>query len=230
MRTIPLLSPEQVEQFWSKVDRTGPCWLWNAHKDGRGYGSFAVQGITYKAHRVAWTIVNGPIPEGMILCHDCPGGDNPACVNPAHIFLGDARANAQDAMKKGRTRLPSADQKRKGETHPVSKLTNQDVIEIRRLYAEGNRQDAIASKFSVRKGTIHAIIYGITWKHLLSPEEPLVALEPGRNKQAKKLTWEAVREIRRRRANGETATSLGHAFGVHPTTIREIVREILWVD
>ena len=92
-----------VDRFMAKVEpepNTG-CWLWTAfcHPE-TGYGVFKVRkNICNQAHRFAYELFVGPIPDGMICCHKC---DNPPCVNPDHIFLGDKQANTSDMVRKGR--------------------------------------------------------------------------------------------------------------------------------
>lgn len=91
-----------MKRFWDKVKIAGPndCWEWQAGKDKNGYGSFRIgKGSMKRAPRVAWELKNGPIPNGMVVCHVC---DYPACVNPGHLFLGTHGDNMRDMRKKGR--------------------------------------------------------------------------------------------------------------------------------
>lgn len=98
-----------TSDFWAKVDKSGgpeACWLWTGCLSGFGYGSFAMDHVKYNAHRLAWILVNGPIPKGdgfhgTCVCHRC---DNPKCCNPRHLFLGSQNDNLKDMTRKGRHR------------------------------------------------------------------------------------------------------------------------------
>lgn len=89
-----------TDRFWQYVAKGDGCWLWTAGFGRRGYGKFWVNGHTVGAHRFSYEIAVGPIPDGLFVCHSC---DNPPCVNPAHLWLGDALANQRDCKAKGRT-------------------------------------------------------------------------------------------------------------------------------
>lgn len=109
--------PPVEQRFWEKVDRRGPndCWLWTGCKHGHGYGSFNNRVGPKAAHRFSYQLHNGPIPDGMCVLHNCPDGDNPTCVNPAHLWLGTQADNIADMQKKGRFRSvksPVKDEKR----------------------------------------------------------------------------------------------------------------------
>ena len=107
----PVSSAEEIartDAFWMKVDKREPdeCWPWlgtTQGKDGRGY--FFFRGFKIIAPRYSFYLANGRFLEkGEFACHSC---DNPSCVNPAHIWAGDAFSNMQDAVKKGRLIPPS---------------------------------------------------------------------------------------------------------------------------
>jgi hypothetical protein len=90
------------DRFFDKVEQPaygGSCWLWQASKNPEGYGHFQFEGRVIGAHRASYLLFRGEVPEGLLICHTC---DNPACVNPDHLFLGDHQANADDKMRKGR--------------------------------------------------------------------------------------------------------------------------------
>lgn len=93
------------ERFWSKVDTSGTeehpdCWEWTAYRRPTGYGHFRFRGKQWKAHRVAYTLIKGEIPEGQCVLHiEC---DNPPCVNPAHLKTGTQADNMRDRDQKGR--------------------------------------------------------------------------------------------------------------------------------
>lgn len=90
---------EKQIKFWEKADLSGNCWNWQASKNENGYGYVRAYGKTCYAHRIAYTLIYGPIPEGFVVCHKC---DNPSCVNPGHFFLGTSKENTEDMMTKGR--------------------------------------------------------------------------------------------------------------------------------
>lgn len=88
------------ERFLEKVDQSGDCWIWTAARSSLGYGKFCVsKGVNRLAHRVSYQTFVGPVTDDMHVCHHC---DNPSCVRPDHLFLGDDFANMRDCRAKGR--------------------------------------------------------------------------------------------------------------------------------
>lgn len=110
------------------------------------------------AHRLSWEIANGTIPDGKWVLHRC---DNPPCVNPAHLFLGDSVENVRDKMEKGRHRSPV------GEQCNHKKLTDDAVREILAMYPKsGITQRELAERFGVDQGMISKVVRGHNWKHI----------------------------------------------------------------
>jgi len=150
---------EVFERFWSKVDTSGECWIWKASVSAR-YGCIHINKRNRRAHRVAWELTKGPIPEGHAVCHKC---DNPLCVRPSHLFTGTQADNVADCVAKGR--FPNLFKKgniplhRGGKPSPNRKFTMDAVREMRALSAAGMSYHRIAAKFRAHHTTVrHAII------------------------------------------------------------------------
>jgi hypothetical protein len=148
-----------IERFWTKVDKSGDCWEYKGGKKVDGYGVYHLNKKTVRAHRYSWEISNGPIPEGLLVCHRC---DNPGCVNPDHLFLGTQIDNMQDSIKKGRF------VKREGENNPRSILTEKKVLTIRADYEamEKKNMAELGRKYDIPAGQIESIVKRIIWKHI----------------------------------------------------------------
>lgn len=101
-------------RFWSKVDDSGDCWLWTANRTPLGYGRFSFNGEPQKAHRVAWILTHGEIPQGLNVLHRC---DNPPCVRTTHLFIGTIMDNCHDMMRKGRMKEPPRGAANRAKTH-----------------------------------------------------------------------------------------------------------------
>lgn len=101
------LQAQPIERrFWAKVQKTDGCWLWTGYKNRLGYGRINVGGRIgpTQATRASWFIHTGQWPpRGAHLCHTC---DNPPCVNPAHLYVGDDKTNADDREARGRGNQP----------------------------------------------------------------------------------------------------------------------------
>ncbi len=150
------------ERFWSKVEVRGrdECWPWKAGLYPNGYGAFALNRKNGRAHRFAWQLKNGPIPEELFVLHDC---DNPPCCNPAHLFLGTQADNVADARMKNRMSDPPI---KRGENHNMARLKNTDIPIIRQLLQKGVSGIEIARRFQVAATTISAIKSGQNWRHI----------------------------------------------------------------
>jgi len=155
-------SPEAIAKFWSqiKVGGVDDCWPWTGTTDNVDYGAFYLKGNgQYKSHRVAYALSRGYIPRHRLVLHTC---DNPSCCNPCHVYAGTFSDNMLDKISRKRSWCT------KGEGNPQSKLTNKDVLEIRRLYDEGNvSMKKLGKQFSVTTANINNVVQGKSWKHLL---------------------------------------------------------------
>lgn len=155
-------SKEQaIKLFWSRVDKTSSengCWLWTAYIDPHGYGRTGFLGSIKQSHRVAWELLIGSIPEGLILRHRCNGFPNTACVNPNHLLLGTKKDNVHDALEDGTHA--------RGENSGVSVLTDKIVTLARKDAHRGIGTKEIADKLGVTQSTLHSAVSGRTWKHI----------------------------------------------------------------
>jgi hypothetical protein len=149
-----------LERFEKKVDygMVGACELWTGAAHPEGYGKMYVSGKTKYAHRVSYELYKGAIPKGLQVLHRC---DVPACVNPAHLFVGTIADNMRDKQKKGRSTGQG-----KGEASTNATLTDTIVLRIRELRAEGLKYRAIAEQFGIPTSTVGSIVTRATWKHI----------------------------------------------------------------
>lgn len=154
--TIYDYTPKDIERFWSKVVIAGEddCWLWTASCKPAGYGqlSFGNSRVAY-AHRVAYIITNGSIPDGLFVCHQC---DNRRCVNPKHLFLGTNADNVRDMDRKGRR----VNTPHYGENHPAVITSDAIVAEIRQRYEQGGvRQVDLAKEYGLRTDAVWRYVH-----------------------------------------------------------------------
>jgi hypothetical protein len=138
------------------VDPVTGCWNWQLAKDRRGYGRRRFNGRSGRpAHRAAYEIANGPIPDGMCVCHRC---DNPSCVNPDHLFIGTYADNNHDRDRKGHQVSLV------GEASRAAVITSDQAREIRRRCAEGERQASVARDLGVSKTVVWGVVHRKTWR------------------------------------------------------------------
>lgn len=150
------------DRFWARVDKSGRCWLFHGATDKWGYGHVGQRGRRVQAHRYAFLIAKGPIPDGQQVLHKC---DTPLCVRPDHLFLGTNADNRADAIAKRRHAW--------GERNHSAKLTQEKVLAIRKEYRKDGPHKAspsntreLAQKYGVGLGAIHAVVRGKTWRYL----------------------------------------------------------------
>ena len=137
-----------MERFWNKVDKTNDCWLWTGYQNKKGYGMFRVGDTMMLTHRYSAQAA-GMIIDNMLVCHHC---DNPSCVRPDHLFLGNHIDNMRDKVSKGR-----------GKKFDKRKLTEQQIIYIR---SSNDGIKELAQLYNVGKSTIWYVKHNQTYKEI----------------------------------------------------------------
>lgn len=152
-------NPNGPEDFWAKVDQPKDgCWEWQGSLRNDGYGQFMMDGVQWGTHRLAYSLVVGQIPAGLLVCHHC---DNPKCCRPDHLYAGTVSDNAGDRERRNRRPV------RRGVDVPTSVLTEEDVRAIRSLALVGWPDREIADRFGVHLVTINKVVNRKTWKHVV---------------------------------------------------------------
>ena len=152
-----MIETKDIERFWNYVDKRDSldCWEWTGARQLGGYGQIRIARKTFPVHRIAYELVKGVIPKGLLVCHHC---DNKPCVNPSHLFLGTHWDNAHDALKKGRLAV--------GERIAQSKLSERDVLEIRRIAKLGIKRCVLGRMFKINESTVSKIVLRKRWLHI----------------------------------------------------------------
>ena len=160
---------QEAAAFWRRCERRpNGCLEWQGTINGRGYGVLQVRGRQLRAHRRAWELSYGAIPEGLFVCHKC---DNPPCCDLDHLWLGTHQENMADRNAKGRqarhfgARNPMRlhpELVRRGAKNPRAKLSEEQILAIRSVFAEPNPPTyKLAGKaFGVGHQTIWRVVHG----------------------------------------------------------------------
>ncbi len=151
--------PEDIKKCLMENRRVteNGCWEWTRGK-AKGYGHIHIENRTYKVHRVsAWLFLGFNMKNKLLICHDCPGGDNKSCFNPEHLWLGTDKDNVRDMYEKGRIGL-------RGEKCPTVKLNWNKVHRIRLLLSMNVSRRIISSLFDISEWVVSDIKRNKTWK------------------------------------------------------------------
>lgn len=186
------------------VDTNG-CFNWRKHCGNHGYGVTCYKNKLWTTHRLSFELFRRSIPTGMFVCHKC---DNRRCLNPSHLFLGSAKDNSQDAIKKGRATKPP---------RSTQKLNPGQVREIAERYSNGAGSKSLAVEFGVTQRNILDICAGKTWQEVKRTKTE-------RRPVQSKLTDDQVREIRARRLAGEQGTKIAMEFCITPSYVSAICK------
>ena len=207
------MNPEWNDVFLHRVKASGDCLEFTGALDRKGYGRQSFRGKAWLSHRVSYEVATGPIPDGMFVCHKC---DNPACVNPDHLFAGSHRDNTDDMLRKGRS------QRRRGESHSRVKLTGEQVVAIK-LDPRTHRE--IAGDYGISLGYVHSLKVGRAWSEI-GGESVRNGYARGERNANSKLTYEAAEEIR---SDERSISEIARKHGVSRATVRNIKRNLIWV-
>lgn len=158
---IPL--EKRLLQYSDRSGGEDACWVWTGTKRRKGYGSITINGKSRVVSRVAYEFYHGSIPEGMFVCHTC---DNPPCINPKHLFLGTPADNMRDRDEKGHHARCAPHHVRRGEENYLTKLTSQQVLEIRQLHEQGMSYSRLVRMFGIGKSTVADICTRKRWQHI----------------------------------------------------------------
>lgn len=156
------LSPSFPSRFFSKVQITESCWIWHGaknHKNGYGVLSKWHEGKLIYSHRASWLLHFGPIENGLHVLHNCPDGDRKDCVNPAHLYLGTEKQNSHDAWEKCQINNV-------GESHVLSKLTEDTVAEITELWDAGVSATQLSNIYGMSRDALWKAATGRRWKRV----------------------------------------------------------------
>lgn len=143
-----------IENNSMPVTESG-CWLWLRPLMSNGYGQIRIDYFMWKAHRLSYFLYKGIIKQSLNVCHTC---DNKSCVNPDHLYLGNSKQNALDAVNRG--------QVLRGERHPSSVLSDKKAIVIKQSYEQGQSIAQIARDYKVSEYCIHCVVHAKTWRHV----------------------------------------------------------------
>lgn len=228
---MPIKRP-LAERFWEKVDKNGPvpphqknigrCWIWLSSTDKDGYGTIWLNEEirATRATHVSWKLHFDAVPKGAWVLHRC---DNPSCVRPSHLWLGNAKDNAVDREQKGRgAKVGYCMGVGLKSTNPL--FTESQIKTIRFLFLEKYwTLEKIANKYAVTQRTISLICRGISYSDI-----PCFGLKDNYAERARestrRFTVAQVREMRRLHKNGLYQHEIASKFKLTQSNVSAIIR------
>lgn len=153
MEKLTLKANTPIDRFLANTHLRGTgCWAWEGSLTSHGYGQISINGKMWKAHRLAYVLRYGEIPEGQCVLHAC---DNRKCVNPEHLHLGTRGDNNREAKERGRNA--------RGIRHGSAKLTESQVARARNGPSAWGHYRTLAEEFGVTTHTVWRVATGRTW-------------------------------------------------------------------
>jgi hypothetical protein len=228
VRTCSALSRDK---FWSKVEKTETCWLYQSPVDGYGYGRFFFESIRAFAHRASliWATDQAPGYPQRYACHTCPKKN---CVNPNHLYWGTALTNMHDAIASG---ARDSVKKKPGHIHFLNKHTKKQVIHLWDSYHKSKDSvKSLAGALGFSTVTAYKILSRKSYTEFTSdldgPRKPYSCSRRNRGTSNYffKLSEEIVREIIHRLMSGESVASIARRKMVNWTTINKIKHNKSW--
>lgn len=213
----PKKTPDELRAMLTmrsvRNDETG-CLEWAGARNARGYGITKHGRQFWRAHRLAYTLAYGPIPEDVFICHAC---DNPSCVEVAHLYAGSHTENMLDRAQKGRNGRPTK----------AGKVLGWDaVLSIRRKHAAGQSRASLCAEYGCSPTCVGSIIRGDSWNPAHAPE---IAPTMRHSRPANTiLTEKQVMEMRSRYTRGEKCKAMAKEFGIHFNTALQAVTGATW--
>ena len=208
------------DKYWDRVVKADDCWQWTGARDKQGYGRLSpAVGVFLRAHRFSWELHNGPVPEGLLVCHRC---DNPECTNPNHLFLGSPQDNMDDKVRKGRWKGCASERMSeivRARKRPVKELLGANLSKVLALRNEGKTLTEIGAVFGCDKGSV---------RRVLEAHNLYERIKPG-PRTPHNVRSAAVRaqteEILAMSANGVSFTAIASKLGTGRRLIAKIVRD-----
>lgn len=200
--------------LYKHVTKSDGCWIWNGCKNIHGYGEIKPNRVHMNASRASWIAHKGKIQKGLFVLHAC---DNRSCTNPDHLFLGTAKDNMQDMIKKGRNKTL------RGEDCSYSKLNNEIVLGILEKVKNGISTSIIAGDYNITSKYVNEIKRGNKWAHVGDRTEiPVI--------ESNKIIMneEKVSEIRKKFREGYRVVDICKEYGVSRSTIDDIKKGRTW--